>query len=79
MRKTKLKVTDFSDLLANNISSHIPATVGTHFLNTLKESPCPNHPAFRLGSLTQLEIYVCTTRIRIFTFLECQETYTGKG
>ena len=45
---------------------------------SLKESPCPNHPSYRLGSFTQLEIYICSTRTRIFTFLECQEMCAGR-
>ena len=36
---------------------------------SLKESPCPNHSSYRLGSFTQLDIYVWGTCTRIFTFL----------
>ena len=36
---------------------------------SLKESPCPNHPSYRLGSFTQLDIYVWGTCTRIFTFV----------
>ena len=46
---------------------------------SLGESPFPNHPSYRLGSFAQLEFYCWGTRTRIFTFLDCQETYAGKG
>ena len=36
---------------------------------SLKESPCPNHPSYILGSFTQLDIYVWATCTRIFNFL----------
>ena len=36
---------------------------------SLKVSPCPNHSSYRLGSFTQLDIYIAPTCTRIFTFL----------
>ena len=36
---------------------------------SLKESPCPNHSSYRLGSFTQLDIYVWGTCTRILSFL----------
>ena len=57
--------------------SHVPGLKTWRFKNWYV--PCPNHPSYRLGSFTQLEFYGWSTRKRIFTFLDCQETYAGKG
>ena len=46
---------------------------------SLKESPCPNYPSYRLGSFTQLEIYGWPTHTRIFPFLGRQETCAGNS
>ena len=36
---------------------------------SIKETPCPNHPSYRLQAFTQLDIYVWGTCTRIFTSL----------
>ena len=46
---------------------------------SLGDSPCPNHPSYRLGSYTHLEIYSMPTCTRISRFLGRQETCAGKG
>ena len=44
---------------------------------SLKQSPFPNHPSYRPGSFTQLEIYSWSTHTIIFPFLGHQETCAG--
>ena len=46
---------------------------------SLGDSPCPNHPSYRLGPYTHLEIYSMPTCTRISRFLGRQETCAGKG
>ena len=38
-------------------------------LASLGESPCPNHPSYRLGPFTYVEICFMGTCTRIFSFL----------
>ena len=46
---------------------------------SLRDLPCPNHPSYRLGSFTQLEIYCMPTCTMISRLLGLQETCAGKG
>ena len=71
--------TNTADIYGSKAAGREKSALNVPTSPSLKESPCPNHPSYRLGSFTQLEIYICSTRTRIFTFLECQETYAGKG
>ena len=45
---------------------------------SLGDLPCPNHPSYRLGSFTQLEIYCMRTCTKISHLLGRQEACAGK-